>query len=453
MTAVAARELTVRFPKLLPMQRTLRNHPARFKVVAAGRRSGKTRYGVISCLEVALAGGNAWWVAPTYKVARIGWRQIVQAGRQIPGTEIRLADHEIILPGGGRIGVRSDDGDKRGALRGEALDHVVLDEAAYIAEVSWRDALRPSLTDRKGTALFISTPAGFNWFHDLWQRAGREDAESWAQFKYPTSSNPYIDPAELEEARLELGSHTYSQEYLADFVELGGGIIKAEWLRYWRWPGADLDEATLWESDEAVPGDLPLPTIVLMAGKDGAGNVGREGRAVSVARCQRLIVVDPALSTKETADYTAIGAFAVTPDRKLILLEMFRNRIESPEVLKHADRLRRKWRAPVMYFESVAYQKSLVQQGRRAGMPIRELKADKDKVARAMTLGARAEGGDVYLPSDPGDAGELERELTVFPDGAHDDQLDVMAYGAILLPDLAPSGRARKTSRQLTTPR
>lgn len=423
-------ELNVTFPKLLPVQQIIEDSDARFKVVAAGRRSGKTRYGVIKVTQTALHGGNAWWVAPSYKVARIGWRQLVAVARQIPGAEIKLADYEIIMPGGGRIGVRSDDRDRTGALRGESLDLVVLDEAAYISEVAWKEALRPALSDRRGGAIFISTPNGYNWFYDLFEAAKTRD--NWQTFHYPTSANPIISREELNEAKIELGSHVYSQEYEALFVEVGGNIFKSDWLRYWH-PITD-------EGLDPTDDDDHVRWVKL----------GPE-RIVDLNECIKFVVCDPALSTKQTADYTAIGAFAMTRDKKLICLEMKKARMEAPDIIPAVERMRKKWGAGVMYFEKVAFQASLIQHAKRSGLPVRSVRPDKDKVSRALALGAQMENETVWLPPSVQEgASDVDRELLVFPDGDHDDQVDVLAYASHLLLDM-PSGRAKKNASTLVS--
>ena len=142
---------------------------ARFKVLAAGRRWGKSSLGVILALRTGLEGGRAWWVAPTYPIAQLGWRVLKQLSRKIPGVEIREDDRIVRLPGGGEIQVKS--ADNPDSLRGAGLDGVVLDEAAYVKEEAWTESLRPALADRQGWALFISTPNGLNWFHRLYERA------------------------------------------------------------------------------------------------------------------------------------------------------------------------------------------------------------------------------------------------------------------------------------------
>lgn len=189
------------------------NHPARFKVVVCGRRWGKTTLGVVLCLRTGLQSGRAWWVAPTYPVANIGWRLLKSLAAQIPGAETHEADRYVSLPGGGEVWVKS--ADNPDSLRGEGLDGCVLDEFRNIKEEAWLEALRPALSDHKGWALFIGTPKGKNW---VWRLFGRHKYDkNWASWQKPTIDNPFIDPSEVEAARLELPGHVFAQEYEADF--------------------------------------------------------------------------------------------------------------------------------------------------------------------------------------------------------------------------------------------
>src|SRR3990167_7426365 len=205
-----------------PGQAEVHNHPARFKVLAAGRRWGKTRLGVNECLSVAARGGRAWWVAPTYKMSEGGWRPLQRIGTKI-NAEVRKAERHIILPNRGEITVRS--ADNPDSLRGEGLDFVVLDEVAYMTEQTWTEVLRAALSDRQGKGLFISTPKRRNWFFQYWLR-GQDAGEEWQSWRFPTSANPYISPDEIEAARLGLPEDVFNQEYLAEFLEGEGHVFR-----------------------------------------------------------------------------------------------------------------------------------------------------------------------------------------------------------------------------------
>ena len=209
-------------PHLHAGQLEVHRDPSRFKVLAAGRRWGKTRLGVNECIGVAIEGKRAWWVSPSYRTSEVGWRPLRQLSRKIPGTEIRLADRMVLFPGGGFVAIRS--ADNPDSLRGEGLDFVVMDECAFMQPEAWSEAIRPALSDRLGKALFISTPRGRNFFWDLYRRGGVDP--DWASFTYPTSANPYIQPSEIEAARAELPEIIFNQEYLADFVDSEGAVFR-----------------------------------------------------------------------------------------------------------------------------------------------------------------------------------------------------------------------------------
>jgi len=211
-------------PELHDKQRSVWNDAARFRVLACGRRWGKTRLGSLLCTGYGLRGKRAWWVAPSYKVAEVGWRGIHQLAAQIPGAEQHKVDRSITFPNGGFVQVRSaDDPD---SLRGEGLDFVALDECAFIREGAWTEALRPALSDRLGGALFISTPKGRNWFWRLWMQGQDGTQGEWRSWRFPTSTNPYIASTEIDAAQHDLPERTFKQEYLAEFLEDAGAVFR-----------------------------------------------------------------------------------------------------------------------------------------------------------------------------------------------------------------------------------
>lgn len=216
--------LTLNPPALHPGQRRVAIHPARFHLTICGRRWGKTRLGALLCIRTAADGGRAWWVAPSYKMSKVGWRLIRRLAVQVPGADIQKAELSVAFPNGGEIQVRS--ADNPDSLRGEGLDFVVMDECAFMHEEAWTEALRPALSDRKGRALFISTPKGRNWIWRLWQRCIDEHDPEWHGWQLPTSDNPYIDPAEIEAARRGLPERIFAQEYLAQFLDDAGGVFR-----------------------------------------------------------------------------------------------------------------------------------------------------------------------------------------------------------------------------------
>ena len=182
-------------PSLHRTQRRVVEDNSRFQVLACGRRWGKTRLGAAMCLMVALQGGRAWWVAPSYKMANVGWRLSLQLAIQAPNVDIRRADKAFMFPTGGEVWIRS--ADNPDSLRGEGLDFAVLDECAFMKEDAWTHSLRPALSDRQGRAMFISTPKGHNWFWRLFQLGQDKTNREWQSWSFPTSDNPFIVDEEI----------------------------------------------------------------------------------------------------------------------------------------------------------------------------------------------------------------------------------------------------------------
>ena len=390
---------TIDFPELHEAQQTVKDDPARWKILCAGRRFGKSRLGVQLCLEQALDGGRVWWVAPTFAIARVGWRDVVAAASEFPkeaGVNIKIGDMEVTFPSGGSISVKSADNPQR--LRGEGLNYLVMDEAAFVREETWTEVLRPTLTENKGQALFISTPIGMdNWFYHLWEKA--EKAEDWARFQYPTVANPIIDPAEVESAREDLGELVFAQEYLAEFISEGAQIFRSSWFNYY---------------------------------KPGVGTLWADGKKYKESELQRFATVDLAVSTKESADYTVISCFGYhADDDKLFMLDMFRERVEAPDIVPQIERMVGIHNLEWVGIERAGYQLAIVQFARRQGIKIKELRADKDKRSRALPLSAKMERGLVYFPKNADWVSEVERELLTFPIGVHDDIVDTLAYATL----------------------
>jgi predicted phage terminase large subunit-like protein len=140
--------------------------------------------------------------------------------------------------------------------------------------------------------------------------------------------------------------------------------------------------------------------------------------------CWLFITEDLAISQKQTADYTVICVWAITPDKDLLLIARLRERLDNPEQQQQTELLYRQHHPRFVKIESVAYQLALIQQLRKKGLPIREYKPVKDKVSRASTAAVYYESGKVFHPKQAMWLPEWEEELLMFPLGAHDDQVD-----------------------------
>jgi Terminase large subunit, T4likevirus-type, N-terminal len=207
---------------LKPAQSSVFACDSRFRVLAAGRRFGKTYLGCTELCRAAWGKGRlAWYVAPTYKQGkRIAWNPLKQMTRKFWASPPNETDLRIELTNGGTIALRG--ADNYDALRGDGLDFVVLDEYASMAPSAWTEVLRPALADKQGGALFIGTPRGHNHFFDLYETA--QNQPHWAAFQYTTEQGGNVTHEELQSATHELDERTYRQEFQASFENLGVGL-------------------------------------------------------------------------------------------------------------------------------------------------------------------------------------------------------------------------------------
>lgn len=183
------------------------------------------------------------------------------------GYGITTNDSErlMILPNGSTFAVRSTHYPDN--LRGAGLDIAILDEAAFMEPRLWSEIVRPMLADRRGQAIFLSTPFGRNWFWDLFRIGLDPEEYDWASFHFPTASSPLISPDELESIRRTTSHHVWMTEYEAQFSDDSGQVFRG------------IQEAVV-----AHPSREPQAGHVYVAGVDW----GREGDFTVIA----LIDVD-----------------------------------------------------------------------------------------------------------------------------------------------------------------
>ena len=176
----------------------------------------------LESVACATTGGRVWWVSPNFPLGQVAWRGLKRACRKIPRIVVHESDRRIDFDKGGFVALKS--ADHEDSLRSEGLDLVILDEAAFIPEDRWYQELRPALADRKGKALFASTPKGKNWLYRLEQQA--LDTPGWEVFHFPTSANPYIAASEIEDAKRHMPEYLFRQELLGEYIEAGAGVFR-----------------------------------------------------------------------------------------------------------------------------------------------------------------------------------------------------------------------------------
>lgn len=218
-------------------------------MVACGRRFGKTEAGKISLIEQALKGRHCWWLAPTYGMAAQVWRDVRGQLARLPDMTIDSAERRIDLGSGGMIAIRSTHTPDH--LRGAGLDFVVLDEAAFMPPEVWGEVVRPMLLDRRGGALFLSSPRGRNWFWDLYRLGLDPEEPEWQSFHFTSYDNPHLDPAELDAIQRITPERVFKEEYLAQFLTDSGQVFRG-----------------VREAATAPPNAMPIPGRRYVAGID-----------------------------------------------------------------------------------------------------------------------------------------------------------------------------------------
>lgn len=215
----------------------------RFKVVAAGRRFGKSYLAAVTLfvegakttkirsdgVEIDLALEEIYYVAPTY----------VQ-GKKILWPLLKMMGHELIqqsyenegmltLINGRRISIKG--ADKPDSLRGIGQSYVVMDEYAFMKDEVWEQIIRPQLLRSEGGALFIGTPAGKNHFYDLYMKGMDPSKPDWKSWTFTSEDNPHLPAAEIEELTEDMSVEKYRQEIEASFEATGGVHFSADMFR------------------------------------------------------------------------------------------------------------------------------------------------------------------------------------------------------------------------------
>lgn len=225
MSSPTTKEIRLSLPRPHRGQTQVLASTARFRIHACGRRWGKTTIGLNRLTEPALQGWPVAWFAPNYKYLAETWRDFRRRLKPVT-TSVNKTERRIEVVGGGSIEFWTLQDPDSG--RSRKYKRVAIDEAAkarYL-EPAWNEAIRATLTDWKGDADFYSTPKGRDFFWKLYTRGQDPLQPEYQSWQLPTVQNPWIDPSEVEAARLELPERIFRQEYLAEFLEDAGGVFR-----------------------------------------------------------------------------------------------------------------------------------------------------------------------------------------------------------------------------------
>ena len=385
---------------LLPWQQEVFSDKTRFKVVAAGRRCGKSRMAVVTLLIEGLRcpqGSAVLYVSPTMGQSRqIVWDLLLDLGRDIIQNS-HVNNLDITLINGARIYVRG--ADRPDTLRGVSLTYAVLDEVADIKPEAWEQVIRASLSDKRGRALFIGTPKGRNWFYDTFKLGESGEDEDWKSWHFTTADNPLIDPKEIESAKKTLSTFAFKQEYMASFSNAGSDVFKEEWLKY---------------------GEEP--------------NYGSYFIAIDLAGFEE--VAKQAGNAKKRLDESAICVVKVTDDGKWFVKEIIHGRWDIRETASKILLAIRDYRPVSVGIERGAlknavlpYLSDLMRKNNVYAHIVDLTHGNRKKADRIIwSLQGRFEHGRIVLNSEE-DWDDFVDQLLLFPaQGVHDDLPDALSY-------------------------
>ena len=218
--------------ELLPWQQEVWNDPTRFKIVAAGRRTGKSRLAawllIVNALQASK--GHVFYVAPTQGQARdIMWSTLLELGHPVISSS-HINNLQIKLVNGATISLKG--ADRPETMRGVSLKFLVMDEYADMKPDVFEQILRPALADQKGSALFIGTPMGRNHFYELYKYAELDDDPTYQAWHFTSYDNPLLDPDEIDIAKRGMSSYAFRQEFMASFEARGSEMFKEDWVSF-----------------------------------------------------------------------------------------------------------------------------------------------------------------------------------------------------------------------------
>ena len=258
----------------------------RFRVLLCGRRWGKTTLAVQEMVANAISGNdrNIAYIAPTYQQARdIAWNELKKITHNI-ADNINESRLEITLrtTKGGKSKIALRGWEAVDTLRGQYFHFLVLDEVATFRNfwVGWHEVLRPTLTDKKGDALFIGTPKGFNHLYDLYNMID----EDYKSFHFTSYDNPFIPKEEIDKAKIEMPEDRFAQEYMADFRKMEGLVYKE------------------FDRDRHVTTDEPTNVIDTVAGIDWGYTNPASSHRVRIDSDRHYWIDDEFYKTNQTSE-------------------------------------------------------------------------------------------------------------------------------------------------------
>jgi len=380
-------------------------HPsARFNVIAAGRRFGKTESQKLRAIYMVMEGQNVWWVNPTFDNTYETWMDFLTFFEQFtPRENINKSRRQIFTPTGGSIRMLGADNFKRGP----GINHVFIDEAAFLDLTNlWNFQIRPMLLDSKGGATFLSSTNGRNEFWRLYRQGQDPEQSEWASWHFTSYDNPLIDHADIDDIKRNSPERVFAQEYMAEFLEDGGAVFRN-----------------------------------LTACTDGSIMIDRENGIYPKAVGRVVMGADLGRHN----DYTVI--YALDRETGTVLdYDRFTD-ISWDLQASRITVMARRWTPEVIWMEE-NFNDSFVERLQGEGLPIRPYRTtaqSKQQIINQLALAF--EQGDITIPDEPVLIGELQAYTVerlpsgnlryTAPSGLHDDCVMALAlawHGALQTP-------------------
>jgi predicted phage terminase large subunit-like protein len=315
-----------------------------------------------------------------------------------------------------------------GSITGKPGDIILVDDPLKNMEDAQSEKIRGKAMSvyQSVLATRMGPNARFAWIQTCWHEAepirlilanegDKASGGRWRVISIPAIADSPDDPLgrqigepmisargerDWAQIRKTVGEYAFSALYQQRPAPAEGNLFKRLWWRYY----------------------APAPSIGPSPRIDLGGSIH------ALDDCWRFATVDLANSTRTSADFTVISAWARTLDGDLVLLDRHRSRIGQEEHFAQARPLVERWRLDTLFVEESQFGTTLVRDATRSGVPISPLKAETDKLTRALPASALCSNGRVWLPAGASWLDEWVSEAAAFPNGSHDDQVDTLAY-------------------------
>lgn len=315
-----------------------------------------------------------------------------------------------------------------GSLTGKSGDVIVVDDPLKNMSDAQSEKIREKAMGVYRSVLLtrLGPTAKFAWIQTCWHEAepirqilenegDRKGGGKWRVISLPAIADSPDDllgreigegmisargDRDWQAIRKDVGEYVFSALYQQRPSPAEGNLFKRIWWRYWS------------QAPKIGPSD----------------RLDLGGRIFALDDCWRFATVDLANSTKTSGDWTVVSAWARSIDGDLILLDRQRARIGEADHFTHTRPLVERWKLDTVFVEESQFGTTLVREATSNGIPISPLRAETDKLTRALPASAWCSNGRVWLPAGAWWTKVWVDEAASFPNGAHDDQVDTLSY-------------------------